>query len=251
LYFLQKKAFLAGDRRFFTTQYEQLGGKNYYAQVLEPLFFETLNQQRPNSDSRWGKIPYLNGSLFDRDYGVGIQDAAGRQTPEQIRLPNSLFDPTDPKSILGFLNGYNFTVSEDGQGDEDAAVDPEMLGTVFENMLAEEERGQSGTFYTPRGIVRFMCRSVLCRRLSDGAGMAAAEVEAMLDLDTDFEPLSSRPPAGGEASRFKTPDAVFREKLSRDQAKALKQALETVTVLDPAVGSGAFLLGMLEVILAM
>jgi len=230
LYFLQKKAFLAGDRRFFTTQYERLGGKNYYAQVLEPLFFETLNQQRPNSDSQWGKIPYLNGSLFDRDYGVGIQDGAERQTLEQTQLPNSLFDPTDPKSILAFLNGYNFTVSEAGQGDEDAAVDPEMLGTVFENMLAEEERGQSGTFYTPRGIVRFMCRSVLCQHLSNGTGMTADEVEALLDLD---------------------PDDVFQAKLGRDQAKALKQALETVTVLDPAVGSGAFLLGMLEVILAM
>jgi len=214
----------------YQVQCERLGGKNYYAQVLEPLFFETLNQQRPNSDSRWGKIPYLNGSLFDRDYGVGIQDGAERQTLEHIQLPNSLFDPTDPKSILAFLNGYNFTVSEAGQGDEDAAVDPEMLGTVFENMLAEEERGQSGTFYTPRGIVRFMCRSVLCQHLSNGTGMTADEVEALLDLD---------------------PDDVFQAKLGRDQAKALKQALETVTVLDPAVGSGAFLLGMLEVILAM
>ncbi|AOC54345.1 Putative type IIS restriction [Microcystis aeruginosa NIES-2481] len=70
LYFLQKKEFLAGDRRFLTTQYKHLrpdpDDTEYYTSVLEPLFFQTLNQQRPNLDSKWGKIPYLNGGLFDR-----------------------------------------------------------------------------------------------------------------------------------------------------------------------------------------
>jgi type I restriction-modification system DNA methylase subunit len=134
---------------------------DYYATVLEPLFFDTLNQQRPNLESKWGKIPYLNGGLFDRDYGTGIKDAAGRLTPDKIELPNSLFDPGDTDSILGFFNSYNFTIAENVAGDEDVAVDPEMLGKVFENMLAAEERGQSGTFYTPRGIVQFMCSEVL------------------------------------------------------------------------------------------
>ncbi|MEH1948536.1 MAG: TaqI-like C-terminal specificity domain-containing protein [Nostoc sp.] len=161
LYFLQKKEFLAGDRNFLKTQYNKLRSDledtDFYNQVLEPLFFEMLNKQRPNMDSPWGKIPYLNGGLFDRDYGSGVIDAAGVETPPQIELPNSVFDPSGDKGILRFFNSYNFTVSENIQGDEDAAVDPEMLGKVFENMLASEERGQSGTFYTPRGIVQFMC----------------------------------------------------------------------------------------------
>ncbi|MFQ3619037.1 MAG: Eco57I restriction-modification methylase domain-containing protein, partial [Cyanobacteriota bacterium] len=236
LYFLQKKEFLAGDRRFLTNQYRQLrpdpNDTDYYATVLEPLFFETLNQDRPNLESQWGKIPYLNGGLFDRDYGPGVRDLVGRETPDQIRLPNALFDPGSQDSILAFFNSYNFTISENVQGDEDVAVDPEMLGKVFENLLAKEERGQSGTFYTPRGIVNFMCTEVLCRYLANQSGIALETIRELMELEPD------------------APDAEISKTLSREQAKTLKKAIETVKVLDPAVGSGAFPLGMLQAILA-
>ncbi|MEG3899064.1 MULTISPECIES: Eco57I restriction-modification methylase domain-containing protein [unclassified Microcoleus] len=235
LYFLQKKEFLAGDRRFLTKQYEPFRTKpddtNYYGEVLEPLFFETLNAQRPNFESRWGKIPYLNGGLFDRDYGAGIRDAAGRETPETITLPNSLFDPGSSDGILGFFNNYNFTVSENVAGDEDVAVDPEMLGKVFENMLAAEERGQSGTFYTPRGIVQFMCAEVLTRYLVDESGMDLDAVRQFVEYDPDLS------------------DADFNQLMSPQQARSLKKAVENIKVLDPAVGSGAFPLGMMQTIL--
>lgn len=236
IYFLQKKEFLAGDRRFLTRQYEILKPKpeetNYYSDILEPLFFETLNQPRPNFESRFGKIPYLNGGLFDRDYGEGIKDTAGKETPRTITLPNSLFDRSDEKSILGFFNGYNFTISENVQGDEDVAVDPEMLGKVFENMLEAEERGKSGTFYTPRGIVNFMCVEVLSRYLADETGMTPDAIRELIELDPDL------------------PDRDFNQKLTPAQAKALKKAIADVKILDPAVGSGAFPLGMMQVILA-
>ncbi|MFK0735388.1 MAG: hypothetical protein ACIWVG_30340 [Gloeotrichia echinulata HAB0833] len=118
LYFLQKKEFLGGDRNFLKTQYNKLRADledtNFYSQVLETLFFKLLNKQRPNHESRWGKIPYLNGGLFDRDYGEDIIDAAGVETPAHIELPNSLFDPSGEKGILNFFNSYNFTVSENG-----------------------------------------------------------------------------------------------------------------------------------------
>ncbi|WP_287713101.1 MULTISPECIES: N-6 DNA methylase [unclassified Microcystis] len=235
LYFLQKKEFLAGDRRFLTTQYQRLrldpDDMDYYTTVLEPLFFETLNQSRPNLESKWGKIPYLNGGLFDRDYGTGIKDAAGRLTPEIVTLPNGLFDPGDTDSILGFFNSYNFTISENTSGDEDVAVDPEMLGKVFENMLAAEERGQSGTFYTPRGIVQFMCSEVLSRYLSDEAGMELEVVQKLIDYEPDL------------------PDSDFNQLMSPQQARELKKAIASLKVLDPAVGSGAFPLGMMQVIL--
>ena len=236
IYFLQKKEFLAGDRRFLTRQYELLKPKpeetNYYSDILEPLFFETLNQPRPDFESRFGKIPYLNGGLFDRDYGEGIKDTAGRETPRTITLPNSLFDRSDSSSILGFFNGYNFTISENVQGDEDVAVDPEMLGKVFENMLEAEERGKSGTFYTPRGIVNFMCVEVLSRYLADETGMTPDAIRELIELDPDL------------------PDREFNQKLTPAQARSLKRAIADVKILDPAVGSGAFPLGMMQVILA-
>ena len=238
LYFLQKKGFLASDYRFLTNRYRALKTEpdetDYYAKVLEPLFFETLNKDRPNLEHDWGEgqIPYLNGGLFDRDYGKGIKDAAGRETPEIITLPNSLFDPGEPESILGFFNGYNFTIAENVAGDEDVAVDPEMLGKVFENMLAAEERGQSGTFYTPRGIVQFMCVEVLSRYLADATGMSLEAIRELIELDPD------------------SPDSQLKQLLTKEQTKQLKQALHEVKVLDPAVGSGAFPLGMMQVILA-
>lgn len=236
LYFLQKKEFLGGDRNFLKNQYKRLRSDlentDFYTQVLEPLFFEMLNKQRPNMDSPWGKIPYLNGGLFDRDYGSGVIDAAGVETPPQIELPNSVFDPSGDKGILRFFNSYNFTVSENIQGDEDAAVDPEMLGKVFENMLASEERGQSGTFYTPRGIVQFMCVESLSRYLADQTGM---DLEAVKKL-TEYDP--------------ELPGQDINQLLTKEQAKKLKLALNSVRICDPAVGSGAFPMGMMQVILS-
>lgn len=238
LYFLQKKGFLASDYRFLSNRYKALRTEpdetDYYGKVLEPLFFETLNQDRPGLVHRWGEgqIPYLNGGLFDRDYGEGIKDAAGRETPQTITLPNSLFDPGEPESILGFFNGYNFTIAENVAGDEDVAVDPEMLGKVFENMLAAEERGQSGTFYTPRGIVQFMCVEVLSRYLADATGMSLEAIRELIELDPDV------------------PDSQLKQLLTKEQTKQLKQALHEIKVLDPAAGSGAFPLGMMQVILA-
>ena len=115
LYFLQKKEFLAGDRSFLNTQYRKLKSDledtDFYIDVLEPLFFETLNRSRPDCKSVWGKIPYLNGGLFNRDYGAEITDAAGMATPEKVEIPNSLFDPGESKSILSFLAWNSSSVS--------------------------------------------------------------------------------------------------------------------------------------------
>ncbi len=236
LYFLQKKGFLDGDRKFLTHRYQNLASlpdeTDYYAQVLEPLFFNILNRQRPNHNSPLGKIPYLNGGLFDRDYD-GTPDSTGWVTPAEILLPNALFEGGDDNSILGFFNRYNFTVAENIQGDEDVAVDPEMLGKVFENMLAADERGQSGTFYTPRGVVQFMCVESLSRHLADETGIDIEVIRQLAEFDPD------------------SPDAEIRKLLTKEQAKRLKQALEAVKVCDPAVGSGAFPMGMMQVILTL
>jgi adenine-specific DNA-methyltransferase len=235
LYFLQKKGFLNEDRDFLKTQYKQLApdpeDNDFYTHVLEPLFFDILNKQRSDSSSQFGKIPYLNGGLFERDYGAGILDNIGLETPEWVSLPNSLFDPTGDKGVLKFFNSYNFTVAENTPDNEDIAVDPEMLGKVFENLLESTERGKSGTFYTPRSIVHFMCVESLSRYLADETGLDIEFIKRLTEFDPTF------------------PNFEVNE-LTKDQAKQLKQALTSVRICDPAVGSGAFPMGMMQIILA-
>ncbi len=233
LYFLQKKEFLAGKSDFLSHEFNKhkdSENTDFYGQVLEPLFFEILNCDRPNAQSPWGKIPYLNGGLFEKDYG-GFLDAAGWETPKSIVLPNSLFSTKDD-GVLNFFNGYNFTVSENIEGDEDIAVDPEMLGKVFENMLAADERGQSGTFYTPRGIVQFMCVESLSRYLADETGMNLEVVKQLTEFDSTLN------------------EDKISKLITKEQAKKLKKALFSVKVCDPSVGSGAYPIGMMQVILA-
>ena len=156
LYFLQRKGWLAGDPHFLTHQARRLAQAdppgNVWRDLLQPLFFDTLNRRRLNDVSPWGDIPYLNGRLFE---------PVDPDTDEQVFLPDDLFDPHDPQGLLGFFNGYNFTVAEDTPLEQEVALDPELLGKVFENLLEEAERGQTGTFYTPRSIVHYLARRAL------------------------------------------------------------------------------------------
>jgi adenine-specific DNA-methyltransferase len=233
LYFLQKKEFLAGKPDFLShefNKYKNLEESSFYSQVLEPLFFEILNCDRPNSQSPWGKIPYLNGGLFERDYG-GFLDATGWETPKEITLPNSLFN-TRQNGVLNFFDSYNFTVSEDTEGDETIALSPSLLGNIFENMLAADERGQSGTFYTPRDVVQFMCVESLSHYLADETGIGLDAVRQL----TEFDPALH--------------EDRINELLTKEQAKKIKKALASVKVCDPSVGSGAYPIGMLQVIIA-
>jgi type I restriction-modification system DNA methylase subunit len=228
LYFLQRKGWLGGKQKFLTERYtatmrqhagEVTGDQEttyYYRDVLEPLFFATLNTKRPDDITQWEgiRIPYLNGGLFDE-----TRDPSG-----PIILPDSLFDPNSRDGLLAFFNRYNFTVTDDTPLEQDVAVDPEMLGKVFENMLEERDRGQSGSFYTPRAIVSYMCQEALAGYLEESAGIPRDTVRAQFDPDTEII-------------------------LTPDEATRMNAALDTVTVLDPAVGSGSFLIGMMHEII--
>ena len=223
LYFLQRKGWLGGQTDFLTRRYietmrNHAGGieddnSYYYRDVLDPLFFETLNKRREEDWTRWKglKIPYLNGGLFDR-----------KRDPEGlITLPDALFDPNSDEGLLAFFNRYNFTIGDDTPLEQDVAVDPEMLGKVFENMLEEGDRGQSGSFYTPRTIVSYMCQEALAGYLEESANIPREETRKHFD-----------------------PDQLVNFTL--DEALRVRKALNTLTVLDPAVGSGSFLIGMMN-----
>ena len=233
LYFLQKKGALNGDRQFIKSWYEKTvrDEENFYRSVLEPLFFETLNQLRPEAHSRFGQIPYLNGGLFapDEDDQVGL-----------VVLADALFDTRHREGLLYFLENHNFTIEEDTPLEVEVALDPEMLGKVFENLLEEEERGQSGTFYTPRPVVAFMCREALAAYLIHETQIGGEPLGWLLDEAETGEPIHdvhSNLPLLNTHSLPRT----LRERVDR--------ALEQVRVLDPAVGSGAFPLGMLALLI--
>lgn len=228
LYFLQRKGWLGERQKFLTEKYNEtmrqhaheLHGDGetfyYYSEVLEPLFFQTMNTQRPGNITLWSgiRIPYLNGGLFDES-----RDPAG-----PIIIPDTLFDPNSNEGLLAFFNRYNFTIEDDTPLEQDVSVDPEMLGKVFENMLEERDRGQSGSFYTPRTIVAYMCQEALVGYLEESAKVPRETTRAQFDPDSEV-------------------------RYTPEEAERVNTALDTLTVLDPAVGSGSFLIGMLTEII--
>ncbi|MDZ4720035.1 MAG: serine/threonine-protein kinase [Roseiflexaceae bacterium] len=179
LYFLQKKGWLAGDQAFLTSQFGIVSGQldNYYRDFLVPLFFKALalpeNERNTDPDKGpvWSQIdvPFLNGGLFEvgvgQDYELDWRstNALGVQLDNRYFTPDSsgAFDIGGGESggILAFFNRYEFTVEEDTPEDIAVSLDPEMLGKVFEELITE--RHETGSYYTPRPVVTFMCREAL------------------------------------------------------------------------------------------
>jgi len=197
----------------------------YYQKTLGPLFFETLNtpqdQRRASLPKDFAKIPYLNGGLFEASPHDGWPNPA-------FFIPPDWF-----KSLFEIFQAYNFTVDENSLQDVEIAVDPEMLGQIFENLLATEntDTGQSardahGTFYTPREVVDYLCRQSLRLRVST---LHPELTEAHLDALLNLEP-------GPELTN-----------LGLDKGLLLR-SLDSLKIFDPAVGSGAFPMGMLHVL---
>lgn len=207
---------------------------NYYHDVLEPLFFELLNtphkKRKDCFDTDYYKrIPYLNGGLFsphtDDRYKFDSVNNSGRYGI--VTIPNEWF-----AKLYQTLGQYNFTVDENTAYDIELSIDPEMLGRIFENLLAEinPETGENakkstGSFYTPRDIVDYMVDSSLCEYLKTKTGIDEIKLKALISYSKDDDDL-----------------AVF----DKTEKKKLIDALYTVTVLDPACGSGAFPIGMLQ-----
>ncbi len=208
--------------------------ENYYHQTLEPLFFELLNTPHNRRKTEYvneeaDKVPYLNGGLFnphdDDRYEYDPVNFSGKIGNAEI--PNEWF-----LNLYNVLNEYNFTVDENTAYDIELSIDPEMLGRIFENLLAEinPETGENakkntGSFYTPRDIVDYMVDSSICEYLKNKTNISEARINALITYGIEGDEL-----------------AVFTD----NEKKEIFDALYTITVIDPACGSGAFPIGMLQ-----
>lgn len=260
LYFLQKKGWFGvprnkkwgeGDRQFLRRLFKEAQKEkgNYFNDFLEPLFYEALRYDRRASDDYFSrfdcKIPFLNGGLFDP-----INDYDWINT--EILLHNSLFSNSNRTKegdigdgILDIFDRYNFTVKEDEPLEKEVAIDPEMLGKVFENLLEDKDRKSKGTYYTPREIVHYMCQESLANYLtSELEGKVSKEDVEMLIKHGEMvvEHDSHVVSKGHETDRysFRLPQNV------RQNAKIIDEKLTSIRVCDPAVGSGAFPVGMMN-----
>ncbi|HZK55291.1 MAG TPA: DNA methyltransferase [Desulfosporosinus sp.] len=222
-------------------------GKNFFDDYLEPLFYEALNHKR--GDSHYYKkfnckIPFLNGGLFEPldNYDWKYSNFA---------IPDEMFsnrhiknDEREADGILDIFDRYNFTMNEDEPLEREVAVDPEMLGKIFENLLDAKDRKSKGAFYTPREIVHYMCQESLINYLVNETGIFYEDIKEFIlygEIMKDEDCNANKEITGKETLLI--PKSIF------DNLREIDKALDNVKVADPAVGSGAFPLGMLSEII--
>lgn len=222
-----KKYWLNNDRRYLKNlfeRYKKTGMKDkFHGLYLNSLFFHSFNRRFgfQNFDipsdikAEFALMPYLNGGLFREDEEI---DRHG------FNIPDSLFE----ELFENLLDRFNFTVREDTTLDIEVAVDPVMLGQVYESLVNEEERGKSGIFYTQPVELDFMCRMALIEYLN---GKLPVKKENIIRLVIGI--------AGGEDLPYLEPSVLSQ----------LRDLIEDIAVVDPACGSGAFLVTMLNILL--
>ena len=252
LYFLQKKGWFGvprgkkwgdGSKNYLRELFEKEHGdyQNFFNNILEPLFYEALSRIHTDDyhthfDSR---IPFLNGGLFDP---INQYDWIN----VDILLPKNIFSNSSKTGILDVFDQYNFTVNENEPLEKEVAVDPEMLGKVFEKLLPVKDRQSGGTYYTPRDIVHYMCQESLANYLvTELEGeISKADMRKFIKYGEDVVENENRVVHKGKTGTYKPqlPESVCDEK----NAKCIDDKLASIRVCDPAVGSGAFLLGMMN-----
>jgi len=235
IYFVQRKGWLGNDRDFFLSFWESYqrsaqSQNSFVDNWLRVLFFEAFCN-KPTSYHNYfpteirealALAPYLNGGLFtenklDQDHKVAITDRRFEQ-------------------ILKFLERYNFTIAEDSPLDKEVAVAPEMIGKVYESLVnvSEEvdERGEAGIFYTPRTEIELMCRLSLVDHLANHLGEERKDLLYQLIFALEPDENTDADRAVADANLW----------------SILNERLHDITVLDPACGSGSFLVGMLNIL---
>lgn len=239
----------SGPKDFMRKIFEgcKSAGKNYFDDYLEPLFYTGLNKNRGENGfyaPLHRRIPFLNGGLFEQldNYEWEYNNFA---------IPNELFSNADTKGrdadgILDIFDRYNFTMNEDEPMEREVAIDPEMLGKVFENLLDVSDRKSKGAFYTPREIVHYMCQETLINYLVTKSGLPETDIRDFI-LYGDLMKDEDTTKASREGNRdMLISSNIFDLQTGVNRLKELDDLLATVRVADLAVGSGAFPLGMLN-----
>ena len=232
LYFIQRKRWLGNDTDFLHTFWQAYRNTSqpthtFVDKWLNVLFFQAFNNRFhggltyfPNEIKETLQLaPYLNGGLF-RENKLDTEYTA--------KVPDQLW-----QNIFAFFEKYNFTIAEDTPLDQEVAVDPEMIGKVYESLVSveDEERGDAGIFYTPRIEIDLMCRLALVDNLANHIGTEN-------DKHLFYEALFAFEPDEKDEADPKLADLWEK----------IYEYLNNVTVLDPACGSGSFLVGMLHVL---
>jgi len=237
LYFIEKKGWLkwkdyVQDRQYIGnlwTKYKEFKNEKhtFYSLWLSSLFFQAFNKKHgylnlslPSEiKESFNLMPYLNGGLFTENE----LDKIGFEIPDEVFELLFEIDPYDKRK--GFLERYNFTIREDTPLEVEVAVDPEMLGKVYESLISEEERGKVGIFYTPRTEIDYMCRLSLVEHLFEETNISKDRLIPLI-----FEPQTI---LGCE---------------NEENLRQIKRVLDKVRVVDLAVGSASFLVGMMNVL---
>ncbi|MCF8358695.1 MAG: hypothetical protein K9H26_08065 [Prolixibacteraceae bacterium] len=295
LYFLQKKGWLGvpkaekwgkGEKKYLQKLYDDAEetGKNFFGDYLQHLFYEALAHKHSDEGikgyyKKLGcKVPFLNGGLFEADYDW---------QSSRITIPNYLFRNDEKVNktgdvgtgVLDVFDRYNFTIKEDEPLEKEVAVDPEMLGKVFENMLDVTLRKSQGAFYTPREIVHYMCQESLIHYLDNAVNTYTKTYQELGNAQTN---LFGNTGKNGQQSLMQEQNQIIIPKddievyirkgffaLENDQrvlregketktykfqlpesvrlnADLLDEKLTDIKICDPAIGSGAFPVGLLH-----
>ena len=210
LRFIERKGWLTfrGRNDYLRALYSAGGhkGGSFYRSRLLRLFSEGLALPQGAESDVFGQVPFLNGGLFEQ----GSLDI-------HVDVPDDVF-----AHIIGdggLFYRYNFTVEESTPLDIEVAVDPEMLGKIFEELVIR--RHESGSYYTPRPVVAFMCRLALIGYLGDKTKVSLKTLRDVVE-EHDLTDVSD------------------------SEAHAILNALDSLKAIDPACGSGAYLLGLLQ-----
>jgi len=243
LHFLQKKGWMGcpadnevwkgGDKNFMLNLFSHFPTQQtFYSKGLTILFFKILNTDRrkkndvmpkelhytnPNTKANAYRAPFLNGGLFD----------------DELPQTNAFDFPVDYfKDLFDFFSQYNFTIDENSPEEQEVGIDPEMLGHIFENLL--EENKDKGAFYTPKEIVHYMCQESLIQYLrthlpecAEDESQATKAIETFIRKDD----IGNR---------------TDKKNFIVTNAKRIEAILDKVKICDPAIGSGAFPMGMLQ-----
>jgi len=221
LLFIEEKGWLNGDIDYIENKYEEVAEEDdlhVYDDLFEPLFFEALSEKGTTKSDLLGQIPFLNGGLFER-----------KDIERDVEIDEAFFDKLlspedgDNGEPKGFLRRYKISLRESNLSEQELVVDPEFIGRIFEMFMQEDERSEMGAFYTPKSITGYMAKNSIKTYLLNNIDGLSEDVAITL-VTSQAIPSS----------------------ITQSVLEEIEQEIQNISILDPAVGSGAFIIAILE-----